>query len=104
MGQILGLQRLQITANQIVDLQSIRDDNGVDPEYHAFMTLGNDVGEKGLYMIVRIANPTKESVLTYHVGFDSGRPNSVLFETAWTGRPALTYVRYDKIIKEFFTP
>ena len=104
MGQILGFQRLQITANQIVDLQSIRDDNGVDPEFHAFITLGDDQGEKGLYMIVRIADPTALSALTYHVNHDSGRPGSVLFETAWIARAALTYVRYDKILQEFFTP
>ena len=106
MGQIqTGHQRIQVGPYGVLDFQSIRDDNGNDPEYHAFMTLGNELGEKGLYMIVKIDDPPGESTLTYHFNYNSGKSGNYIpveFETAWTGRAALTYVRYDKVINEFF--
>jgi hypothetical protein len=104
MGQIrLNSQRIGLTRDGALDFQSIRDDNGVDPEYHAFMTLGRAAdGEQAIYMIVRIIDPTGESVVEYHVNYNSEKAGAVEFETAWTGRAGLTYVRYDKILSTFF--
>ena len=40
MGQIIvKTKRLQMRGGEGVDFQAIRDDNGVHPEYHAFMTI-----------------------------------------------------------------
>ena len=103
MGQIIvKTKRLQMRGGEGVDFQAIRDDNGVDPEYHAFMTI------EGLYMIVKIESPVTLSILTYHLGSNQKnrevrKRNPVEFETAWTGRAGLTYVRYDKILETFFT-
>ncbi len=104
MGQIINPGNvIGLTRHGIADFQSIRDDNGVDPEYHAFISLGRKDGEQAIYMIVRIAAPSTESVLTYHFNWNSEKPGAVEFETAWTGRAALTYVRYDKVLTTFFT-
>jgi len=105
MGQILtNSQRIKLTRDGTADFQSIRDDNGVDPEYHAFMTFGRQSdGEQAVYMIVKIDDPSGESVLTYHFNWNSAKAGAVEFETAWTNRAALTYVRYDKVLLEFFT-
>ncbi len=104
MGQIVNPGNiLGITRSGSSDFQSIRDDNGVDPEYHAFITLGRKDGEQAIYMIVKIDAPSTESVLTYHLNYTSEKPGAVDFETAWTGRAALTYVRYDKVLTTFFT-
>ena len=106
MGQINDMQqRIQLSSYGTVDFQSIRDDNTVNPEYHAFMALGDINGEKGLYMIVKIVDPATESVLTYHFNYNSGKSGNytpVEFETAWANRATLNYVRYDKVIQEFF--
>ena len=104
MGQIrMDSQRIGLTRSGSLDFQSIRDDNGVDPEYHAFMTLGTkSTGEQGIYMIVRIVAPTAESVIEYHVNYNSEKAGAVEFETAWANRAVLAYVRYDKILKTFF--
>jgi len=104
MGQILiASQSIGLTRDGTVDFQSIRDDNGVNPEYHAFITMGRPKdGEQAIYMIAKILDPTGESVITYHLNYNSDKAGAVEFETAWVGRAALTYVRYDKIISTFF--
>jgi hypothetical protein len=104
MGQIVNAGGLiGLGSRGVTDFQSIRDDNGVDPEYHAFMNLGRQDGEQAIYMIVKIDDPSGESVLTYHFNYNSEKAGAVEFETAWTGRAGLTYVRYDKVLATFFT-
>ena len=104
MGQIrLNNQRIGLTRDGALDFQSIRDDNGVNPEYHAFMTLGRPKdGEQALYMIVRIIDPSLESITEYHINYNSEKDGAVEFEAAWIDRANLTYVRYDKILSTFF--
>ena len=104
MGQILTAgNQIGLGIQGVKDFQSIRDDNGVDPEYHAFISLGRQDGEQAIYMIVKIDDPSGESVLTYHFNWNSDKSGAVEFESAWTGRAALTYVRYDKVLNTFFT-
>ena len=104
MGQVLiPSQGMKLTRDGVVDFQSIRDDNGVNPEYHAFISMGRPKdGEQAVYMIARILDPTGESVITYHLNYNSEKAGAVEFETAWAGRAGLVYVRYDKILSTFF--
>lgn len=76
-----------------VDFESVRDDIDADPEFHAYMTF------RGLYVIVRITVPLGPITTTeYHVALNSVAD----FETAFTGRAALNYVRFDLIYSTFF--
>jgi hypothetical protein len=104
MGQILNPGNIiGLTRDGASDFQSIRDDNGSDPEYHAFITMGRQDGEQAIYMIVKIVDPPGLSILTYHFNWNSAKAGAVEFETAWAGRVGLTYVRYDKVLTTFFT-
>ena len=80
-------------------------------EYHAFVGLNlksgpRDWRNKGaIFMIIRITDPNDvESTQEYYMGRSGlpGDPDDAL-TTAWTGRAALGYKRYDEMLTEFFS-
>ena len=88
------------------DVQAWRTERLADEsfEYHAFVGTNGLNGHKALWMIIRITDPNEINALQeYTMGYTGleGDPDDTL-TVAWAGRVGLTYVRYDKVISEFF--
>ena len=88
------------------DVQAWRTERLADEtfEYHAFVSINALNGYRALWMIIRITDPNKVNALQeYSMGY-TGLPGAAddLLTVAWTNRTTLTYVRYDKVISEFF--
>jgi len=93
-----------------VDFQLWRTERLADGsfEYHSFVGVNPDkerIRSKGApFMIIRITDPNEvNSIQEYYMGVTGyeGAADDTL-TTAWTGRAALTYKRYDEVIKEYF--
>ena len=93
-----------------LDFQAWRTDKLADEsfEYHAFIAVNPDQprirGKGSPFMVIRITTPNAiESIQEYYMGvtgYEGDADDTAT--TAWTNRAALTYKRYDEVIKEYF--